>query len=289
MRKTNVSLAFVGSPLRWPSPAAVVEQRQQRLLRQRAVRTGQRRSSSSSGAVDGKGAKVGIILPDTTSSPRWVTADPEALKAQLPEVQPRLQHPERRRLGEQDADHRPPDDRRQGQGPDDRRPRRRLGRQDRAGGRQERRHPGRLRPAHPGRRRGALRLLRQRQGRRGAGQDPDPVPAGQEREEREVRRDRRRAHRQQRHAVQAGLRRRAVEDAGLDQGRRADRQLGRPDRGPRVQLDARQEPRHQGRHGRQRHDGRRGDHRPEAAEPQRQGRGLRPGRQRRGPAAHPRR
>jgi D-xylose transport system substrate-binding protein len=38
-------------------------------------------SSSSSGTIDGKGAKVGIILPDTTSSPRWVTADPTALKA----------------------------------------------------------------------------------------------------------------------------------------------------------------------------------------------------------------
>jgi D-xylose transport system substrate-binding protein len=38
-------------------------------------------SSSSGGAVDGKGAKVGIILPDTTSSPRWITADPTALKA----------------------------------------------------------------------------------------------------------------------------------------------------------------------------------------------------------------
>jgi D-xylose transport system substrate-binding protein len=37
-------------------------------------------SSSSGGAVDGKGAKVGIILPDTTSSPRWITADPTALK-----------------------------------------------------------------------------------------------------------------------------------------------------------------------------------------------------------------
>jgi D-xylose transport system substrate-binding protein len=36
---------------------------------------------ASGGAVDGKGAKVGIILPDTTSSPRWVTADPTALKA----------------------------------------------------------------------------------------------------------------------------------------------------------------------------------------------------------------
>jgi D-xylose transport system substrate-binding protein len=38
-------------------------------------------TSSGGGAVDGKGAKVGIILPDTTSSPRWVTADPTALRA----------------------------------------------------------------------------------------------------------------------------------------------------------------------------------------------------------------
>jgi D-xylose transport system substrate-binding protein len=38
-------------------------------------------SGGSSSAVDGKGAKVGIILPDTTSSPRWVTADPAALKS----------------------------------------------------------------------------------------------------------------------------------------------------------------------------------------------------------------
>jgi D-xylose transport system substrate-binding protein len=42
-------------------------------------------SGSSSGAgggtIDGKGAKVGIILPDTQSSNRWVSADPEALKA----------------------------------------------------------------------------------------------------------------------------------------------------------------------------------------------------------------
>jgi D-xylose transport system substrate-binding protein len=38
-------------------------------------------SSAAGGAVDGKGAKVGIILPDTTSSPRWVTADPTALAA----------------------------------------------------------------------------------------------------------------------------------------------------------------------------------------------------------------
>jgi D-xylose transport system substrate-binding protein len=38
-------------------------------------------SSAPGGAIDGKGAKVGIILPDTTSSPRWITADPTALKA----------------------------------------------------------------------------------------------------------------------------------------------------------------------------------------------------------------
>jgi D-xylose transport system substrate-binding protein len=36
-------------------------------------------SGGGGGTADGKGAKVGIILPDTTSSPRWVTADPTAL------------------------------------------------------------------------------------------------------------------------------------------------------------------------------------------------------------------
>jgi D-xylose transport system substrate-binding protein len=36
---------------------------------------------ASGGTIDGKGIKVGIILPDTTSSPRWVTADPTALQA----------------------------------------------------------------------------------------------------------------------------------------------------------------------------------------------------------------
>ena len=39
-------------------------------------------SGSSGGGLDGKGAKVGIILPDTQSSQRWVTSDPDALKAQ---------------------------------------------------------------------------------------------------------------------------------------------------------------------------------------------------------------
>jgi D-xylose transport system substrate-binding protein len=38
-------------------------------------------SGGGGGALDGKGAKVGIIMPDTKSSQRWVTADPQALKA----------------------------------------------------------------------------------------------------------------------------------------------------------------------------------------------------------------
>src|SRR5580693_809231 len=38
-------------------------------------------SSGANGAINGNGAKVGIILPDTTSSPRWITADPTALQA----------------------------------------------------------------------------------------------------------------------------------------------------------------------------------------------------------------
>lgn len=39
-------------------------------------------STAASGAkIDGKGAKVGIILPDRQSSNRWISSDPEALKA----------------------------------------------------------------------------------------------------------------------------------------------------------------------------------------------------------------
>jgi len=42
--------------------------------------------SGSGGALDGKGAKVGIILPDTQSSQRWVTSDPDALRAECKKV-----------------------------------------------------------------------------------------------------------------------------------------------------------------------------------------------------------
>ena len=39
-------------------------------------------TAAAGGKVDGKGAKVGIILPDRQSSNRWISSDPEALKAQ---------------------------------------------------------------------------------------------------------------------------------------------------------------------------------------------------------------
>jgi D-xylose transport system substrate-binding protein len=51
-----------------------------------ATASGSSSSSSAAGAVDGKGAKVGIILPDTQSSNRWVSADPEALEANCKRV-----------------------------------------------------------------------------------------------------------------------------------------------------------------------------------------------------------
>jgi D-xylose transport system substrate-binding protein len=38
-------------------------------------------ATSGGGAIDGKGAKVGIILPDRQSSNRWISSDPVALKA----------------------------------------------------------------------------------------------------------------------------------------------------------------------------------------------------------------
>jgi D-xylose transport system substrate-binding protein len=38
-------------------------------------------TSGGAGGVDGKGGKVGIILPDTKSSNRWVNSDPTALAA----------------------------------------------------------------------------------------------------------------------------------------------------------------------------------------------------------------
>ncbi|GGB41540.1 sugar ABC transporter substrate-binding protein [Flexivirga endophytica] len=46
-----------------------------------AASSGGGSSAASGGKIDGKGAKVGIILPDRQSSNRWISSDPEALKA----------------------------------------------------------------------------------------------------------------------------------------------------------------------------------------------------------------
>ena len=58
-----------------------------------------------------------------------------------------------------------------------------------------------------------LRLVRQHQGRRGPGHRSDPVPAGAGQDGGQLRRDRRRADRQQRDAVRAGLQLGPVEAA----------------------------------------------------------------------------
>ncbi|MBB2891154.1 sugar ABC transporter substrate-binding protein [Flexivirga oryzae] len=43
--------------------------------------TGGGSTAASGGSIDGKGAKVGFILPDRQSSNRWISSDPQALKA----------------------------------------------------------------------------------------------------------------------------------------------------------------------------------------------------------------
>src|SRR5579875_2009745 len=43
--------------------------------------TGAATTGGTSGLPNGHGVKVGILLPDTISSPRWVSADPNALSA----------------------------------------------------------------------------------------------------------------------------------------------------------------------------------------------------------------
>ena len=82
MRKTNVSIAFVGLALAMALAGCGGSSNDNSSgSSSSAAGSPSGAGASSSGAVDGKGAKVGIILPDTTTSPRWVTADPEALKA----------------------------------------------------------------------------------------------------------------------------------------------------------------------------------------------------------------
>jgi len=83
MRKTSVSLAVLGVAAAM-SLAACGSSSDNNSSSSKSSSSSSKSSSSAgsaSGAIDGKGAKVGIILPDTTSSPRWITADPSALKA----------------------------------------------------------------------------------------------------------------------------------------------------------------------------------------------------------------
>jgi D-xylose transport system substrate-binding protein len=89
MRKSSVSVAAMGVAAAFALAACGSSGGGGGTSTQAPSPSGNSSSSSSSsssstttgGAVDGKGAKVGIILPDTTSSPRWVTADPAALAA----------------------------------------------------------------------------------------------------------------------------------------------------------------------------------------------------------------
>src|SRR5438094_2343555 len=85
MRKTTVSIAVLGAALL--AVTACSSSKNNNATNSTPAGGGASTPAAStpapggSGGIDGKGAKVGIILPDTTSSPRWVTADPEALKA----------------------------------------------------------------------------------------------------------------------------------------------------------------------------------------------------------------
>ncbi len=82
MRKTSVSLAVLGVAAAMSLAACGSSSSDNgSSSSSKSSSSSSSSASSASGAVDGKGAKVGIILPDTTSSPRWVTADPNALKA----------------------------------------------------------------------------------------------------------------------------------------------------------------------------------------------------------------
>jgi D-xylose transport system substrate-binding protein len=88
MRKTTVSLAVIGvaaaislTACGGSSGSGNKSSSSSGKSESPSATTSASSSSGASGTIDGKGAKVGIILPDTTSSPRWVTADPDALKA----------------------------------------------------------------------------------------------------------------------------------------------------------------------------------------------------------------
>ena len=152
----------------------------------------------------------------------------------------------------------------------------------------------RLRPPDPQRRRRLLRQLRQRQGRHPAGRGPGQVPDRQEGRQADRRRAQRLADRQQRHAVQAGLRRRA--QAQVRRRRRTSRartsrcRTGTtPQAGTIFEQMLHPAAEDRRRAGRQRRPRQRRHRGAEEEQAQRQGPGHRPGRHRAGPAEHPRR
>ena len=57
--------------------------------------SGDESGSNGSGSRGGGGGKVGVILPDTTSSQRWGTDDPKLLKAGVRRGRRAGRHPER--------------------------------------------------------------------------------------------------------------------------------------------------------------------------------------------------
>ena len=244
-----------------------------------------RRRAATGGTVDGKGAKVGIILPDTMSSPRWVTADPTALKADCKTYNLNCDI--------QNAD-------------GSAAKMKTIAQQMEASGvkvlmivdldaasgaaiEQQAKKAGvipvdydRLTPGG-----GAALYVSFDNVKVGQVQGTALTQCPQVKGQKcgPVRRHRRCPDRQQRDAVRAGLRRRARQDRRA--GRASRKQTGQwdaPTAGRVFNSMLVAAPEHQGRHGRQRHDGRRGHHRPQASGPERQGRRLRSGRQRGRPA-----
>jgi D-xylose transport system substrate-binding protein len=83
MRKSAIGLIVVGAAATLAVSACSSSKKP---TTSSSVPAGGSTTSAASGALDGKGAKVGIILPDTQSSQRWVTSDPDAMKAECAKV-----------------------------------------------------------------------------------------------------------------------------------------------------------------------------------------------------------
>ena len=85
MRKSAIGLIVVGAAAAL-AVSACSSSKKSSTPTSTAPAGGSSSSPSTGGALDGKGAKVGIILPDTQSSQRWVTSDPDAMKAECTKV-----------------------------------------------------------------------------------------------------------------------------------------------------------------------------------------------------------